>query len=165
MQLAYSRCAHALPGQLQRIWYLVIPGGGVLANFVLHRVRQFCQPWSHPRAFGTHVHSYPNIYTKHGGFYWKHQQIQRLAYLLGTGKTFRGWLRYCLLNFLSAFLHCLTSWTWVGNLKIQPELTFFLVTKQQFCWSKICIKFSSDDLFLILLWSTYYLTNFLHCFM
>ena len=96
---------------VQGICYLVIPGTGVLANFVLHRVRQFCQPQGHAWAFGIHMHSYPNIFTKHGGFYWKHQQIQRLAYLSGTGKTFRGFLRYCncLLNFMSAFLHWFIS--------------------------------------------------------
>ena len=36
-----------------------------------------CQPLGHPLAFGTHMHSFLNI-TKHGGFYWKHQQILQI---------------------------------------------------------------------------------------
>ena len=39
-----------------------------------------CQPLSHPRAFGTHMHSFLNI-TKRGGFYWKPLQICRLTHL------------------------------------------------------------------------------------
>ena len=32
--------------------------------------------------------------TKHGRFYWKHKQIRRLAHLLTTETTCRGFLRY-----------------------------------------------------------------------
>ena len=50
---------------------LVIPGGGVLAYFVLHGVGHL--PIPEPRAeLLAHTCitiSYPNIYTKHGGFY------------------------------------------------------------------------------------------------
>ena len=38
------------------------------------------QPQGHSRAFGTHMHSFLNI-TKHGGFYWRQQQICRLTHL------------------------------------------------------------------------------------
>ena len=40
----------------------------------------FCLPRDNPRAFIMHVVSYPNI-TEHGGFYWKHKKIGRLAHL------------------------------------------------------------------------------------
>ena len=38
------------------------------------------QPQGHSRAFGMHMHSLLDI-TKHGGFYWRQQQIFRLTHL------------------------------------------------------------------------------------
>lgn len=83
-----TRCIHApIPPTSQQLgtcppcqsW------GGALANLGV----AICQPPDHPWDFGSYVDPYPNI-TKHGGFYWKHKQIQRLAHLARTGKTCKG---------------------------------------------------------------------------
>ena len=98
-----SWCAHALPGNCRAlIVRIVSPGGGELANYARPRGRAFANIWATPELFGTHMHSFWNI-TKHGGFYWKHQQICRLTHL--------SWIYACISSLLNqARTQELLSW-------------------------------------------------------
>ena len=63
-----------------------------------------CLPRGHPRAFDTHVVSYPNV-TRHGGFYWKHKQI---GLSIKDAKNLQRISEACFVNFMNAFLHYLS---------------------------------------------------------
>ena len=76
------------------------------------------QPQGHSRAFGTHMHSFLDI-TKHGGFYWRQQQIFRLTHL--------SWF-YAHISPLYNQARSQELLSWTDN---------FLVMERNFCWSRI----------------------------
>ena len=74
--------ASSSPGYYGAFARLFQSRGWGISKFCAARGSGICQPRGHPRAFDTHVVSYPNI-TLYGGFY---QKTRRLAHLLRTGK-------------------------------------------------------------------------------
>ena len=89
-----SNCAHhppnpPPPAPLRGICLPCQSWGWGISKFCVARGSGIYLPRGRLRAFDTHVVSYPNI-TKHGGFYWKHEQIGGLAQLSRTRKTCTG---------------------------------------------------------------------------
>ena len=103
-----SNCAHS-PASLHAGHLPTLSVLGVCHQQILRGpgARQLPTPRSppsfrHPRGFLS-----SNI-TKHGGFYWKHKQIGRLANLSRTQKNLQRFLEACFLDFIHSFLYCLS---------------------------------------------------------
>ena len=97
------------PATVGHLPTLPVLGGGALAHFP--HGSAFANPGPPPFSRCSYVHPYPNI-TKHGGFSWKHKQIQSLTNLireiLSLVKVFKG--------MFSQFYACFSS------LLIKPEV-------------------------------------------
>ena len=89
--------------------------------------------------------SYPNI-TKHGGFSWKHKLTGKLAHLSRMWKGCRVFLRHFFMILCVHFFNAYQARTYMAKSgAINMNWHIFMVIKSNFCWSRMCIKFSGDD--------------------
>lgn len=100
-----------------------VPGVGD-GTFWVARESGICKTRDHPQACGSCMHPCPNI-TKHGGLYQKHKQIQRLAHRVKHGKNFKTFFRKCFPDFMTTFLHCLSS-QMSGAIDVNRRIVFWL---------------------------------------
>ena len=88
---------------------------------------RICQPRGQPRAFDTHAVSYPNITTQR--ILLENKQIGSFV-KDRMGKNWRGLWRH-VLDFVHAFLHCLSSQNFIAKLgNYRGESTFFWLLNQ-----------------------------------
>ena len=124
----------SIPGAARQQQRIICPPrqsrGWGIGTFWAVRGLGFCKTRDHPQACGSCVHPYPNI-TKHGGFYWKHKQIQRLAHRFKDGKNFKFFFRKCFPDFMTAFLRCLSS-QMSGAIDVNRRIVFWL-------WNEISV--------------------------
>ena len=122
----------------------VSPRGGSLANFAWSGGGALPTPGP-PWDFETHMVSYPNI-TKSGGFSWKYKPTGKLALLSRMWKGCRVFLRHVFMILCVHFFTACQARTYIAKSgAIDMSWDIFLVIKSNFCWSRMCIKFSGDD--------------------
>ena len=105
-----SSCAQSPPpGYCGAFARLVSPGGGAFAKFVLPRGRAFANPGAIPELW--HARGFLSEYNYTEDFIGKEM---RLAHLSRAGKNWRGLKRH-VLDFMHAFLHCLSSQDYIAK--------------------------------------------------
>ena len=114
------------PGYCGAFARLVSPGGGAFANFALPP-RAWHLPTPGPSPSFWHGPGFLSEYNYREDFTGK---TSRLAHCSRTGKDWRGLQRH-VLDFMHAFLHCLSSQNYIAKLgSYQGESTFFWLLNQ-----------------------------------
>ena len=99
-----------------------------ICKFYTARGPGICQPWGHSRAFDRHAVCYQNITTQKV----LQEKQSRLAHLSRTGINSRKLQRH-VLDFMHAFLHCLSSQNYTAKTGAIDVNQRFLVIESNFC--------------------------------
>ena len=119
-----------LPGLLRGIWPPCRSRGWGICKFFTARGPGICQPRGHSRAF-KHARGFLSECNYTEGFTGKKS---RLAHLSRTGINWRELLRH-VLDFMHAFLHCLSSQNYyLAKLELSMWINDFWLLNHIFCW-------------------------------